>query len=148
MWKVGFIILENNLKFKVNDSLARWGRYLGGDCILIRRVASRGVGMGSSYGEGQDACKHSVLFTILSTLTVPTRKYGLSVYIGHDKFDPIWEELNRRQAVVHLHGNQTPSSTPYPHETLGIPIVEVKSKHNSHLKPHSIQLINFTTPHT
>ncbi|KAK7695884.1 hypothetical protein QCA50_000522 [Cerrena zonata] len=49
-------------------------------------------------------------------------------YIGHDKFDPIWEELNRREAVVHLHGTQTPSSTPYPHEFLGIPIIEVPNE--------------------
>ncbi|KAG9317395.1 hypothetical protein JVU11DRAFT_1594 [Chiua virens] len=45
-------------------------------------------------------------------------------YIADDLFDPIWEELNRRHAVVFLHGAQTPSSTPYPHPFLGIPISE------------------------
>jgi len=55
-------------------------------------------------------------------------------YIGHDKYEPIWAELNRRKAVVFLHGAQTPSSTPYPHPYLGVPITEVSSfiQHNSH----------------
>lgn len=45
-------------------------------------------------------------------------------YIADDAFDPIWDELNRRHAVVFLHGAQTPSSTPYPHPFLGLPISE------------------------
>lgn len=64
----------------------------------------------------------------------------IPVYIGHDKFDPIWEELNRRQAVVHLHGTQTPSSTPYPHEFLGLPITEVKIR-DFPITSHSLQII-------
>ncbi|CAL1700764.1 unnamed protein product [Somion occarium] len=64
-----------------------------------------GIGLWTCYGEGSEA-----------------------LYIGHDKFDPIWNELNRRKAVVHLHGTQTPSSTPYPHEFLGIPITEVPNE--------------------
>lgn len=48
-----------------------------------------------------------------------------AAYIADDKYDEIWEELNRRQVVVFLHGAQTASSTPYPHSFLGIPITEV-----------------------
>ena len=48
-----------------------------------------------------------------------------SVYIGDDVFDPVWQELNKRGATVHLHVTQTPSSTPYPNEALGLPVTEV-----------------------
>lgn len=46
-------------------------------------------------------------------------------YVGHESFHTIWAELNRRKVVVFLHGSQIPSSTPYPHEFLGVPITEV-----------------------
>lgn len=49
-------------------------------------------------------------------------------YIADDMYDPIWEELDRRHAVVLLHGAQTPSSTPYPHPLLGVPISEVPNE--------------------
>ena len=49
-------------------------------------------------------------------------------YIGDDAFDPIWAELDRRGAVVFLHGAQTPSSTPYPHALLGVPVTEVPNE--------------------
>ncbi len=49
-------------------------------------------------------------------------------YIGDDAFDPIWAELDRRGAIVFLHGAQTPSSTPYPHPFLGIPVTEVPNE--------------------
>lgn len=49
-------------------------------------------------------------------------------YIGNERYDPIWIELNRRKAVVFLHGSQVPSSTPYPHPFLGIPITEVPNE--------------------
>ena len=39
----------------------------------------------------------------------------------------MWEELDKRAAVVFLHGAQVPSSTPRPHAFLGIPITEVRS---------------------
>ncbi|KAF8551459.1 hypothetical protein OG21DRAFT_279761 [Imleria badia] len=57
--------------------------------------------------------------------------YGLgntARYIADDLFDPIWDELNRRHAVVFLHGAQTPSSTPYPNPFLGLPISEVPNE--------------------
>ena len=50
-------------------------------------------------------------------------------YIGDERYYPIWIELNRRKAVVFLHGSQVPSSTPYPHPFLGIPITEVSGEH-------------------
>ncbi|KAH7887679.1 hypothetical protein F5I97DRAFT_1935762 [Phlebopus sp. FC_14] len=49
-------------------------------------------------------------------------------YIADDAFDPVWEELDRRRAVVFLHGAQTPSSTPYPNPFLGLPISEVPNE--------------------
>ncbi|OSD04214.1 amidohydrolase 2 [Trametes coccinea BRFM310] len=64
-----------------------------------------GIAMSSSYGEAQDAS-----------------------YVGDDVFDPIWVELDRRAAVVFLHGAQIPSSTPYPHPFLGIPVTEVPNE--------------------
>ncbi|KAI0677586.1 hypothetical protein C8Q78DRAFT_99108 [Trametes maxima] len=64
-----------------------------------------GVAMSSSYGDAAEA-----------------------KYIGDDAFDPIWEELDRRAAVVFLHGAQMPSSTPYPHPYLGIPVTEVPNE--------------------
>lgn len=50
------------------------------------------------------------------------------MYIGNEAFDPIWSELNRRAAVVFIHGTQTPSSTPYPDPFLGLPITEVPNE--------------------
>ncbi|KAJ7283569.1 hypothetical protein C8J57DRAFT_1432643 [Mycena rebaudengoi] len=64
-----------------------------------------GIGLCSSYGEGADA-----------------------TYIGDDRYDPIWKELNKRKATVFLHGAQTVSSTPYPHPFLGVPISEVPNE--------------------
>ncbi|KAH7920163.1 amidohydrolase 2 [Leucogyrophana mollusca] len=64
-----------------------------------------GIAMLSSYGEGDRA-----------------------KYIADDLYDPIWEELDKRHAVVFLHGAQTPSSTPYPHPMLGLPITEVPNE--------------------
>ncbi|KIY49292.1 hypothetical protein FISHEDRAFT_41932 [Fistulina hepatica ATCC 64428] len=49
-------------------------------------------------------------------------------YIAHETYAPIWDALNLRQAVVFLHGTQTPSSTPYPHPFLGLPVVEVPNE--------------------
>ncbi|KAF7977434.1 hypothetical protein HWV62_3590 [Athelia sp. TMB] len=60
-----------------------------------------------------------------------TSSYGsgmLSTYIGHEKYDRIWEELDRREAVVFLHGAQIPSSTSHPDPLLGLPVVEVPNE--------------------
>ncbi|KAJ6598985.1 hypothetical protein DFH09DRAFT_1243468 [Mycena vulgaris] len=64
-----------------------------------------GIGLSSSYGEGPS-----------------------STYIGDDRYDAIWAVLDARGATVFLHGAQTPSSTPYPHPFLGIPITEVPNE--------------------
>ncbi|EKM59220.1 uncharacterized protein PHACADRAFT_25322 [Phanerochaete carnosa HHB-10118-sp] len=66
---------------------------------------ANGVSLSTSYGQGPEA-----------------------IYIGDDLFDPVWAELDRRGAVVFLHGTQTPSSTPYPHAFLGLPITEVPNE--------------------
>ena len=44
--------------------------------------------------------------------------------MGNDAYDPVWEELNRREAVVFLHGAQFALSCP-PHAVLGAPVSEV-----------------------
>jgi predicted TIM-barrel fold metal-dependent hydrolase len=64
-----------------------------------------GINLTSSYGEGDDAR-----------------------YVADDAFDPIWEELDRRAAVVFIHGAQTPSSTPYPSAFIPIPVSEVPNE--------------------
>ncbi|KAI9063279.1 amidohydrolase 2 [Trametes sanguinea] len=71
----------------------------------LDELHANGVTMSSSYGDGADA-----------------------KYIGDDAFDPIWEELDKRGAVVFLHGAQTPSSTPNPHPLLGVPVTEVPNE--------------------
>jgi len=71
----------------------------------LDELQADGVALASSYGSGSDA-----------------------TYVGDDRYDPVWAELNRRGAVVFLHGTQTPSSTPYPHPFLGIPITEVPNE--------------------
>ncbi|KAG1872679.1 hypothetical protein C8R48DRAFT_27649 [Suillus tomentosus] len=68
-------------------------------------LGADGVALISSYGNGSSA-----------------------KYVADDLYDPIWEELDRRHAVVFLHGAQTPSSTPYPHPWLGVPISEVPNE--------------------
>ncbi|KAF8639945.1 hypothetical protein AX17_001195 [Amanita inopinata Kibby_2008] len=64
-----------------------------------------GIALPSSYGTGFEA-----------------------KYIGDDLYEPIWTELNRRSAVVFVHGTQTPSSTPCPSPLLGLPITEVPNE--------------------
>ncbi|RPD67200.1 hypothetical protein L226DRAFT_586193, partial [Lentinus tigrinus ALCF2SS1-7] len=73
--------------------------------FALNELGACGVALSSSYGERADAR-----------------------YIGDDVFDPVWEELDKRSAVVFLHGAQIPSSTPYPHPFLGIPVVEVPNE--------------------
>ncbi|KAF9446936.1 amidohydrolase 2 [Macrolepiota fuliginosa MF-IS2] len=68
-------------------------------------IGADGISVSSSYGEGATAA-----------------------YVGHDKYDSIWAELDRRKAVVFLHGNALPSSVPWPHPTLGLPISEVPNE--------------------
>ncbi|KAL1732056.1 hypothetical protein EV714DRAFT_271097 [Schizophyllum commune] len=71
----------------------------------FNKMHAQGVALPSSCGIGPDA-----------------------LYIADEAFAPVWEELDRRRAVVHLHGTQTPSSTPYPGPFLGIPITEVPNE--------------------
>jgi predicted TIM-barrel fold metal-dependent hydrolase len=64
-----------------------------------------GVNLTSSYGKGDEAR-----------------------YVGHNDFDPIWEELDRRQAVVFIHGDQTPGSNRPPSRLVPIPVGEVPNE--------------------
>jgi 6-methylsalicylate decarboxylase len=60
-----------------------------------------------------------------------TSSYGVGAsarYVADDAFDPIWEELDRRGTLVFVHGDQTPSSTPYPSPLLPIPVAEVPNE--------------------
>lgn len=64
-----------------------------------------------------------LLFSLLPTKAA----YWIAIleYVGHESYHRVWAELNKRKAVVFLHGAQIPSSVPYPHEFLGVPITEV-----------------------
>ncbi|THH32880.1 hypothetical protein EUX98_g1286 [Antrodiella citrinella] len=73
--------------------------------FALDSLCADGVSLPSSFGQGPEA-----------------------KYIGDDAFDGIWEELDRRKSVVFLHGTQTPSSTPYPNDFLGLPITEVPNE--------------------
>jgi predicted TIM-barrel fold metal-dependent hydrolase len=64
-----------------------------------------GVNLTSSYGTGDQAR-----------------------YVGHDVFDPIWEELDRRGAVVFIHGDQTPSRNRPPNRLVPLPVGEVPNE--------------------
>jgi predicted TIM-barrel fold metal-dependent hydrolase len=64
-----------------------------------------GVNLTSSYGKGDQAR-----------------------YVGHDAFDPIWEELDRRGTVVFIHGDQTPGSNRPPNRLVPIPVGEVPNE--------------------
>ncbi|KAF9567349.1 amidohydrolase 2 [Agrocybe pediades] len=68
-------------------------------------LQAQGVSFASSYGEGSAA-----------------------QYLGDNRYDPIWDELDRRGATAFIHGSQTPSSTPFPHAFLGLPICEVPNE--------------------
>jgi predicted TIM-barrel fold metal-dependent hydrolase len=73
--------------------------------FALDELHADGVNLTSSYGDG-DAAR----------------------YVADDAFDPIWEELDRRAAVVFIHGAQTPSSTPYPSPVVPIPVAEVPNE--------------------
>jgi predicted TIM-barrel fold metal-dependent hydrolase len=73
--------------------------------IALDELDADGVNLTSSYGTGDDAR-----------------------YVAADAFDPIWEELDRRAAVVFIHGDQTPSSTRYPSPFVPIPVGEVPNE--------------------
>ena len=84
-----------------------------------------GVAFASCYGEGSAAS------TSYSNNSYPTPALiSMAEYVGHETYHPIWDELNKRKTIVFLHGAQVPSSTPYPHDFLGVPITEVSTSHN------------------
>ena len=68
-------------------------------------LGADGVNLTSSYGVGEDAR-----------------------YVGHDALDPVWEELDRREAVVFLHGEQTPSATRFPSRFVPLPVGNVPAE--------------------
>jgi predicted TIM-barrel fold metal-dependent hydrolase len=73
--------------------------------FALDELDADGVNLTSSYGTGNEAR-----------------------YVADDAFDPIWEELDRRAAVVFLHGDQTPSSTRAPSALIPIPVGEVPNE--------------------
>jgi predicted TIM-barrel fold metal-dependent hydrolase len=73
--------------------------------FALDELDADGVNLTSSYGAGNDAR-----------------------YVADDAFDPIWEELDRRAALVFIHGEQTPSSTRYPSALVPIPVGEVPNE--------------------
>ncbi|MDT5094663.1 MAG: 6-methylsalicylate decarboxylase [Mycobacterium sp.] len=48
--------------------------------------------------------------------------------VGDDVFEPLWAELDRRQALVFLHGEQTPGRNRMPNRFLPTPITEVPNE--------------------
>lgn len=102
------------------DELKRPPGCLNEMAFALDTLNADGVALASSYGHGQLASKFP------GSQAVLLRAYSkLIEYVGDDLYDPIWRELDRRGAIVFLHGTQTPSSTPCPHPLLGIPITEV-----------------------
>lgn len=86
-----------------------------------------GISLSSSYGAGEEAGtvpKDSAPDKVSHNPRCPSLFLDHTVYLADDKFDPIWEELDKRNCVVFLHGTQTPSSNTYPHPFLGVPITE------------------------
>jgi len=71
----------------------------------IDELGAVGVALVSSYGVADDAR-----------------------YLGADAFDPLWAELDRRHAVVFVHGAQTPNSNRWPNPFLPLPISEVPNE--------------------
>ncbi|KAI0053582.1 amidohydrolase 2 [Auriscalpium vulgare] len=96
---------KNDSRFAFWGCLGDW-RDVEGALEMIpyamEELNAVGIAIASSYGQGADA-----------------------KYVGDNAFDPIWEELDKRRAIVFLHGSQTPASTPMPHPALGLPITEV-----------------------
>ena len=84
-----------------------------------------GAAVSSCYGTGSDA---STEFYQIRDMAASRTKIES---IADDRFDRVWEELDRRNAIVFLHGAQVPASSPIPHPALGIPITEVN--YGSHL---------------
>ncbi|OBZ70437.1 2-amino-3-carboxymuconate-6-semialdehyde decarboxylase, partial [Grifola frondosa] len=77
--------------------------------VVLQQIAfalddlkASGIALASSYGSGTDA-----------------------KYLGDVVYNTIWEELDRRKAVVFIHGAQIPATTPFPHLFLGLPVTEV-----------------------
>lgn len=64
-----------------------------------------GVTLTNVYGTGQDARS-----------------------LGDDVFDPLWAELDRRRALVFIHGDQTPGSNRFPNKFLPTPVSEVPNE--------------------
>jgi len=48
--------------------------------------------------------------------------------LGDEVFDPLWAELDRRRALVFIHGEQTPGSNPFPNKFLPTPVSEVPNE--------------------
>jgi 6-methylsalicylate decarboxylase len=71
----------------------------------LDELSADGVTLTNVYGTGEDARS-----------------------LGDDVFDPLWAELDRRHALVFIHGDQTPGRNPFPNKFLPTPVSEVPNE--------------------
>jgi hypothetical protein len=89
---------------------------------VFDELGAVGIAVSSSYGSGDETSGFTITISLPRTRIHAHQEPG---YIGDDIYDRIWSALDARGAIIFIHGTQTPSSTPIPHPTLGLPITEV-----------------------
>lgn len=89
---------------------------------VFDELGAVGIAVSSSYGSGDEASEYHLH---CNSQTWDKCSWAPPGYIGDDIYDPIWSALDAQGAIIFIHGTQTPSSTPIPHPTLGLPVTEV-----------------------
>ncbi|MFF0222884.1 amidohydrolase family protein [Streptomyces sp. NPDC004629] len=68
-------------------------------------LGADGVTLANVYGQGADACS-----------------------LGNSRLEPLWAELDRRAALVFVHGEQTPGRNAAPNRFMPVPVSEVPNE--------------------